>query len=348
MPTGPPATLTATEVPRVPTPAPTVAPPKPTPTPTRPAPTPPPALPPPLVPSPTPPPPELGTLEVRVTDQPARNIEAIVVTSSMTEINRQESETAATGWVTVLDEEVSFDLLEVAGIEKSLRSVELEPGRYGQIRMHVKSVVVTIDGEETEASVPSDIIRVVQSMTVVAGETTIATFDFNAQKSVVVTGADRVIFKPVIKVLVRKGTATFRPEPTETPEPTPSPTVVPTATPVPTPTATPEPTATFTPSPSPTPSEDPLGDVFFLEILSPQPEPGDELAFVSERTVEIVGRTRVDAPVSIDDTFLEVDEEGVFRLNVEVGEGFTVVEVVASVTGQEESIVLTLAFEEPP
>ena len=125
-------------------------------------------------------------------------------------MNRAQSE-SATGWITVLDEEVSFDLLQVAGVEGILGTAELEPGKYVQTRMHVSSVVVTLDGEETEARVPSEIIRIVRPITIVAGETTIATFDFDAQKSVVITGRGQALFKPVIKLLVRKGTEPFQP-----------------------------------------------------------------------------------------------------------------------------------------
>ena len=248
-------------------------------------------------------PPSTGVLEVTVTDQPARDIDAILVTTDRVEVNRRQ-EDGTQDWVTVVDEEVSFDLLQVAGIEMTLGSAEMEPGVYLQIRMHVVSVKVTVDGREVEAKVPSGIIRVVRPMTVVAGEVTIAAFDFDARKSVVVTGADRVLFKPVIKLLVRKGTEPFRPElpslpeqlpvtPAGVPQATPTSTSEPmeaTATPVPSPTPSDEvaPTATPTPSPTPSPTPAEAAGTGTIEIQVTDPPPPDiEHYMVTLSSVEV-------------------------------------------------------------
>ena len=130
-------------------------------------------------PTATSPAPKTGTLEVRVTDQPTRDVQAVVVTVSQVEVNRVQSDTES-GWVTVVDEEQSFDLLKLVGVEETVGSSELEPARYTQTRLHIASVVVTVDGRDIDAQVPSGILRVVGPVEVVAGETTIATFDFDA------------------------------------------------------------------------------------------------------------------------------------------------------------------------
>ena len=77
------------------------------------------------------------------------------------------------------------------------------------------------------------------------------------------------------------------------------------------------------------------------------PESEEEISFVSTDTVDVVGRTRVDAAVSVQDTFVEVDEDGRFELTVELVEGPNIIEVVASVgTGEEEkSAVLIVSYE---
>lgn len=71
--------------------------------------------------------------------------------------------------------------------------------------MHIVSVNVTMDGQLREASVPSEWIKLVRPFDVVSGETTTLTLDFDAAQSVVVTGAGDVMFKPVIRLLVREG-----------------------------------------------------------------------------------------------------------------------------------------------
>jgi hypothetical protein len=148
-------------------------------------------------------------LDIRVTDQPARDVTAIVVTATLVEVNKVDGEDAP-GWIAIVERETSFDLLKVAGIEEILGTAELEPGKYVQTRVHVGSVMVTLNGTEVEATVPSGIIRLVRPIEIEAGATTIATLDFDAQKSVIVAGP-RVQFKPVVKLLVRKEGEAFQP-----------------------------------------------------------------------------------------------------------------------------------------
>ena len=318
-----------------------------------------------------------GNLSIRVTDQPNPDIQKILVTTNKIEINATQGD-GETGWVTVLGgNDLSFDLLAVAGIEKVLGDSELPVGLYPQIRMHVVSVIVTIDGEEIEATVPSGVIRVVGPIRIDAGETTISTFDFDAKRSVVVTGAGRVQFKPVVKLRVRKGTEPFQPagaqavpitaptaipEPSDTasPEPvatadavaTPTPTDSaipvpeerPTATVEPTPVPSPTPTATAirTPTvvPTPTSTPDPLGDMFLI-IESPP-----ELESISELdNITVTGRTRIDAAVTVNDDFVELDVDGTFEIIVPLIEGINIIEVVASVsTGEQLDEVLVVIF----
>ncbi len=83
----------------------------------------------------------------------------------------------------------------------------------------------------------------------VAGDTTILTLDFEADKFVVITGNDRAQVKPVLKLLVSQGDRPLKtpanPEAKPTPEGTPEPM------PTPNPTSTPTPTQTPTPTPTP-------------------------------------------------------------------------------------------------
>ena len=123
--------------------------------------------------------------------------------------------------------------------------------------MSVTAATITEDGTENEARVPSDTLKVVRGFTIQAGETTIATLDFDAEKSVVVQGTGRYQLKPVIKLLVRKEGEPFQPE------------VEAIEIATPTATATPPPTATPTVTPTPTAALEPTGE-FFLTIEEPE------------------------------------------------------------------------------
>ena len=169
--------------------------------------------------------------------------------------------------------------------------------------------------------------------TIVAGETTIATLDFDAERSVVTQGRGRFLLKPVIKLLVRKEGEPFQPAAQPT---TPTPTA--TATPTPTPTATLTPTATATP----TPTQEPLGE-FFLAIE--QPESVESI--VADPSITVVGRTRIDAVVTVGDVFAEVDENGRFQVPVQLDEGPNIVEVVASLESGEELVEILVVIYSP-
>ena len=142
-----------------------------------------------------------GILEVRVTDAPTHNVSAVNITVSNIEVHKTEGETE---WLSVIKGDKSFDLLKLRGVEEVLGSKEIETGNYTQIRMDVKDVIVTIDGEQQNAVLPSGKLKLLCSFEIERDKTTVLTLDFDANKSVVITGSDKVIFKPVIKLKITK------------------------------------------------------------------------------------------------------------------------------------------------
>ena len=110
------------------------------------------------------------------------------------------------GFHVVVSGPVSFDLLEIGGIEKILGEADLETGKYTQMRLIIVSVVVTIDGKDVLATVPSGVVKLVGlNLQVDAEETTIVTLDFDADKQLTVQPDGEIKFRPTIKVLSRKG-----------------------------------------------------------------------------------------------------------------------------------------------
>ena len=281
-PTSQPAAPTRTPVPEAPTPTATAVPPTATPSPEPPEPTREPTAVPPS-PSPTPtaePVARTGTIEVQITDPPPPDVEQYLVTLSSVEVNKAKTG-AGSPWITIANGPITFDLVELDGVEELLGSAVADPGTYRVIRLHVDGVKLKIVdvAELVDAKLPSGKIQFARSFEVEAGETTQLLLDFEGDKSLVVTGAGDYIFKPVIKLTVpvqggKPGpTTATEPELEDTVEPTATsvPTAIPTATATPRPTATAMPTATPTATPEPTPTNDPLGDVLFLDIIRPQP-----------------------------------------------------------------------------
>ena len=96
-------------------------------------------------------------------------------------------------------------------------------------------------------------------------------------------------------------------------------------------------TATEEPSPTPLATE---GDLF-LQLVAPE----EAEITTSESSLTVVGRTRVDAVVTVDDSIVEPDVDGRFSSAVELEEGPNIIEVVASVaTGEQEDLVLVVIY----
>ncbi len=167
-----------------------------------------------------------GTLEIQVTDAPPEEeVTSIMVTVESVAVHKavnaqEEAQPTATttiastptatptadddsGWLTlnVLEGKETFDLLKVKGIEEVLSVTELEAGKYTQIRMTISKVQVSLgEGELQDATLPSGKLKFIHPFNIVAGETTALLFDFDAEKSVNVTGGNKIIVNPVIKI----------------------------------------------------------------------------------------------------------------------------------------------------
>jgi hypothetical protein len=161
-------------------------------------------------PAPTPPatlPTGTGILEIRVTDPPPPDMDHIWVKLQSLEIHKTGG-----SWITIDDVEETepFDLKAIEGLEAYLASQVVEVGRYTQIRLGVEPGAVTVDidedieGDEYDAKVPSEKIKLVGTFEVVENGTTVITLDFDGMKSVHVTGSGDYMFKPVIKLIVKR------------------------------------------------------------------------------------------------------------------------------------------------
>ncbi len=151
----------------------------------------------------------MGSIEIRVTDAPG-NVTAIEVTVSEVEVHKEVAGEGEWTSLTITGPN-PFDLIKVRDKEQELVTQDIDTARYTQIRMTVEMVEVTYlengDGEAktVEATIPSGKLKFVRPFDVVEGGTTTLIIDFDADKSVVFAGADKVIFKPVVKLSIEHG-----------------------------------------------------------------------------------------------------------------------------------------------
>jgi len=195
------------------------------------------------MPTPIPLPTLSGTLKVYVTDAPPRDeVTSVNVTISEVQVHKavveQEREQEQSGsdnqtqeqekdreqqqtqqgeseWISIdlSDNATTFDLLKIKGIEQFLGSNELAAGKYTQVRLVVDTIKVTLGNQEPQdAEVPSKELKLVHPFDIVAGETTALVLDFDADKMVTVTGAGKIIVKPVIKLSTKQISSTGKPE----------------------------------------------------------------------------------------------------------------------------------------
>lgn len=147
-----------------------------------------------------------GILEMRVIDAPPkRDVSSIVVTISNIQV-QQNSDEPEEEWLPVIEGPVSFDLiyLKEQGIEGLLGNTELDTGDYNQIKMDVTLDEAVIDGETVNEGIifPSEVLKIVGAFYVEENITTLLVFDFDAEKSLVFTGEGKVMFKPVVKLII--------------------------------------------------------------------------------------------------------------------------------------------------
>ena len=145
------------------------------------------------------------------------------------------------------------------------------------------------------------------------------------------TQAPAVTAQPATTSPVPTAAATTEPSVEPTREPTPIPTIAPTL----------EATAIPVPDPTAVPADAELEPGLTLELLEPE-----ELEVITEEsTIDIVGATRVDAIVTINDTVVEPDGDGIFSLSVDLEEGPNLIEIIASVaSGEQKDLVLVVIY----
>ena len=84
-----------------------------------------------------------------------------------------------------------------------------------------------------------------------------------------------------------------------------------------------------------------MSGALFLQLESPE---GTEVV-VTVPKLTVVGRTRVDAAVSVNDNLVEPDLEGRFRQVVDLEVGANVIEIVVSnASGEQNGLVLTVIY----
>jgi hypothetical protein len=111
------------------------------------------------------------------------------------------ADTSIAGWIVVVNQTQTADLIELQNVSQVLGRKTLDAGNYTQIRLKIDSGTVTVDGQEHELGIPSEVLKLNRGFTLRSGDTLQLTLDFDVEKSLVQTGAGQYKLQPVIAVI---------------------------------------------------------------------------------------------------------------------------------------------------
>lgn len=149
-----------------------------------------------------------GTGQQNQANKPAGDYTAITDNATESKGNDRGPQNQQQGnetWVTInITGNNTFDLLKIKGLDELFAAGKVPAGKYTQVRLVIDQASVGFsDNTTATATVPSNELKFVNSFDVIEGKTTVLTFDFDAEKSVNVTGQDKVMIKPVVRLDVK-------------------------------------------------------------------------------------------------------------------------------------------------
>lgn len=111
----------------------------------------------------------------------------------------------ADGWITLSNEQQTYDLLELNEQDKIelMSDANVSAGTYNQVVFDIEEVIVVDDEGSHEATVPSGKYRVNIDVEVEENETSTIEFDIIAEESLHITGEGTYIMAPVAEVRTR-------------------------------------------------------------------------------------------------------------------------------------------------
>jgi Domain of unknown function (DUF4382) len=145
-----------------------------------------------------------GTLAVRMTDAPA-GYDAVNIAVDSVRVH-VDSGDSTSGWYTISRSPAMYDLLQFMGGKDTLIAEgEIPAGYYSQMRLYIgggSNVVVAgvTHPLETPSGSQSGLKLNIQA-TIIGGVKYVLVLDFDAGRSIVVTGNGRYLLKPVIKTV---------------------------------------------------------------------------------------------------------------------------------------------------
>jgi len=145
-----------------------------------------------------------GLLHLRVKHRPIEGASSIQVTVKNIQVQKSDAPQGS-DWITVIKGEKTFDLVGSEQGEEVLGGKTLDEGLYSRVQLDVVSVKVTLKGQQKPAKVAGNRLKEIRPFDIDMARVCILTLDFDAAKSLVVAESGEIQFKPVMRLLVRRG-----------------------------------------------------------------------------------------------------------------------------------------------
>ncbi|MEM3030349.1 MAG: DUF4382 domain-containing protein [Candidatus Micrarchaeia archaeon] len=142
-----------------------------------------------------------GTFYLLVTDKKFdfQGVSSVRITVSEAKIFSPQQ-----GWLTVSSLKQTIDLMQLANSNALLAQAVVPPGNYSHARLLIERAVVTANGVEKEAVLPSHELKIALLIQVEQNLSSTLLLDFDLNRSLHSAG-DKIVFAPVVKADSRAG-----------------------------------------------------------------------------------------------------------------------------------------------
>jgi len=141
----------------------------------------------------------VGRLMLYIGDLPPDQVDHMLLHIGGVEIYRPGSEKE---WITVTDQPILVDMMDIAGAWKLIAEKEIDVGSYTKLRIHITGITLTIGEETIEAYVPGQELNIVRPFKISEGDTTELFLDIDWKKSIIVSEEDQQTMTPATLLLV--------------------------------------------------------------------------------------------------------------------------------------------------
>ena len=156
-----------------------------------------------------------GTMTVRMTDAPAVVQSVNLVVNEVAVRIAEGQPDSLSGWQVINSTAHTYNLMNLQnGVFTTIAQGTVPAGTYTQLRLKLGAgSTIVVDGTTYPLTVPSGLqsgLKVNGSFFVPAGGTTDVSFDFDASRSIVLTGVGTYLLKPVVHAMTTSGAGAIR------------------------------------------------------------------------------------------------------------------------------------------